>query len=113
MKKFVLSFIIILLSFSLFFVGCSTYNAKNLANDIDISMNNFVNAIYNLDWPSDEDLDTLDNVCYIERDDTAIDDIQKVTDTNIDTTEEYTIRVVAYKGNFESDSAFAYTREIQ
>ncbi len=90
MKKFYLFIINLSLILCLFFTGCNSFNQKNIANDLSVSLNNLSLSLENLDWPNEDKIDTLDNSTkYIRDSDEIIDDIQTKYDTDIDTTQIY------------------------
>lgn len=63
MKKIFVIFVSIFVSaLFVFAVGCTTNNDQTLANEIDVSVKNFIRTISNLDWPSSSDIDKFDEL---------------------------------------------------
>lgn len=81
MKNFKILIALLILFTPLFFTGCTKLEAKALAEELDSTIKNFINSTNNLDWPTDENLESL------EKDDISSDETN--IDTDIDTTEIY------------------------
>ena len=61
MKKNLMIFIAIFVVFPCcILVACNPYNEQQLANDIDVSVKNFIRTITNMDWPEESDIDRID-----------------------------------------------------
>ena len=63
MKKFLSFFVIVFaICTCCVFCACNPNNEQALANDIDVSVKNFIRTITNMDWPEDADIEKLDTL---------------------------------------------------